>query len=599
MGHISYTQNKRPKATPPEWLAVGADVGFLTRDWAGRADIAAYIGDSAGQGAPACFDPRSAEVEVNRDIAFGESTTPEMVGNLKDRDTQFAWPRVTGLIFHEAMHARFSTWDIQRAHETLTPAEFTALVLLEEGRIESRGLKLYPDNACFLRSCVLDLVMRDAQLDGVPVTDTHAAAHIAALTSARVDAGSVNHDDIEAVENLVMDKLGLTVFLQLSSIWREAQDTPESDIEKLYELARRWAAIVADTAEANGEPRDPGQPGQPGDGSGLGEFIKDLLEEVREAAEAASVGAQDDVNDQQTTEEWRDEVNSRAQAAGQEREHKKTSESIFSKGTGPVACRETASRLMNTRQPAAEERRAAVKLALALEKAKYRERDAHDVASIIPPGRLRTRAVVQGAALKSKGVHAPIEPWRRTVRKHTDDPTLSIGVMVDISGSMSYAMEPMAVTAWVLSEAARRVQGRAAMVYYGTGVFATLKPGQHLREVTVYSAPDGTERFDTAFKALNGALDVLHGRGARMLVVVSDGCYTNAETIAAKLWLRECDRAGVAVTWVDFDANCTISKDVVSGTKAQLIVGSTNPTDTASAIGKAAVKALAAATAGV
>jgi hypothetical protein len=226
-----------------------------------------------------------------------------------------------------------------------------------------------------------------------------------------------------------------------------------------------------------------------------------------------------------------------------------------------------------------------------LDKAKYRDRDEVDIHSILPPGRLRTRAMVQGAALKAKGVMSQAEPWRRTVRKHVDDPTLTIGVMVDISGSMSEAMEPMAVTAWVMSEAVRRVQGRAAMVYYGEAVFPTLKPGQHLSEVTIYTAPDGTEKFDSAFKALNGGLNLLNGTGARLLVVVSDGCYTGQERQAAKHWLNECKRAGVGVLWLSIDPGHhaqTITRD----TGAVLLPNTSQPTAVATEIGSAAARAL-------
>jgi hypothetical protein len=203
--------------------------------------------------------------------------------------------------------------------------------------------------------------------------------------------------------------------------------------------------------------------------------------------------------------------------------------------------------------------------------------------------------MVQGAALKSKGVMTQVEPWRRTVRKHTDDPTLTIGVMVDISGSMSDAMEPMAVSAWVLSEAVRRVQGRAAMVYYGQGVFPVLKPGQHLDKVNVYSAADGTERFDQAFKALDGSLNLLSGDGARMLVVVSDGCYVHAETQAAKRWLNECAKAGVAVTWIDFDNRGYEAQRILSGTGAGYVNARMTGVDATSLsqnIGKVAAQAL-------
>jgi hypothetical protein len=226
-----------------------------------------------------------------------------------------------------------------------------------------------------------------------------------------------------------------------------------------------------------------------------------------------------------------------------------------------------------------------------LEKAKYRERDQIDVASILPPGRLRTGAMVQGAALKAKGVMATTEPWRQTKRKHTDEPTLTVGVMVDISGSMSSAMQPMAVTAWVMSEAARRVQARTAMVYYGQDVFPTLKPGQHLTEVNVYSAPDGTEKFSRAFRALDGSLNLLDGRGARLLVVVSDGCYTGDEYEKAKHWVRRCQESGVGVLWMPFDRE-GYARGICNGTDAVVLSDTLDPAKAALAIGKAAADAL-------
>jgi len=592
MGHIDYKKTTRGGVTPPEWLTTGAQIGILTNGWSSRSDIVAYVGDKAGAGAPACFTPVTAEVEVDLAQAFGPEVKPEQIGDLQLRTTQFAWPRATGLIFHEAMHARFSTWDIQRAATELTPAEFKALILLEESRIEAQGVRIFPDNACFLRACVLDLVMKDITTDGLPTTSTRACAHILALTSARVTAGSVMQDDIIALEELIIEKIGLPLFMQLSALWAKVQTIESADTAALYAVAREWAKLVEDAAEEAGEGADSGD-GQPGEGVGAaGEFVKELVKELAEAAEAAAIEAQDELNDQQTTEEWRDEAKQRGKSAAEQREHEKIADDVFAKSTGPLECKATSSRLVTSRPPTAEERRAAVRLALALEKAKYRERDAVDIASIVPPGRLRTRAIVQGAALKAKGVMTSAEPWRRTVRKHTDDPTLSIGVMVDISGSMSFAMEPMAVTAWVLSEATRRVQGRSAMVYYGSGVFSTLKPGQHLKEVNVYSASDGTERFNIGFKALNGALSLTHGAGARMLVVVSDGCYTPEETSAAARWVRACDAAGVAVTWVDFGTPHE-SKKIIEGTGAQLVQGASTTYETAEAIGRAAVKALA------
>jgi len=568
-------------------------IGQITNIWAERADVIAYVGPGAGGGvAPACYNPMLAEIEVDVTRAFGKSITPASIGDMTQRSVQFDWPKASGVIFHEALHARFSRWDLIKAQKDLESLEFKALVLLEEGRIENLGVTLMPGNSGFLRACALEIVMADLNVTGVDTSSMWTAAHIAALTSARVDAGSLELSDIETVEEVLINKLGVELFTKLRNLWLQAQDyTSHSSIEGLYPVAREWARLVKEAAAEAGEP-EPGQ-GESGLGE-LGEFGEALEEALEEAAGNAAVGGSADAADQQTQEEWEREVKSRSGVAKQQKEHKDAADKVFGRGTGPESSSETNSRLVEKRAPRGDERAAAVKVAQMLEKAKYRERDETEIKSIVPPGRLRTRAMVQGAAFKSKGIMTQVEPWRRTKRTHTDDPTLTVGVMVDISGSMSSAMEPMAVTAWVMSEAVRRVQGRAAMVYYGTGVFPTLKPGQHLSEVTVYSAPDGTERFEKAFKALDGSLNLLNGVGARLLVIVSDLCYTDEETKNARRWLNECERLGVGVMVVSplasDDARRLLNS---SSTKSvQLVEKITSAADVATQIGSAAARAL-------
>jgi hypothetical protein len=115
-----------------------------------------------------------------------------------------------------------------------------------------------------------------------------------------------------------------------------------------------------------------------------------------------------------------------------------------------------------------------------------------------------------------------------------------------------------------------------------------------LDQVNVYTAPDGTEKFDKAFKALDGGLNLLHGTGARLLVVVSDGCYTPRESENARRWLAECDRNGVAVLWLPFTEayNTHYAKDITRSTNAVLLADVRNPTDAALRIGAAAADAL-------
>jgi len=595
MGHANFKTNKKTHATnAPEWLAVSAAVGRMVNTWSGRYDVAAFAGPGAGEGNPAFFNPRTSEVEINVERCFGESTDPSFVDTIDARATQYEWPRATGAIFHEALHARFSKWDIDAAARDLTPAEFNAVILFEEGRIERQGLEIYPDNSGFLRTMALDVIINDPQLLNTG-SDTALASNVAALTLARVDAGSLEDSDVDGVREAIAAKISLDTLAKLRSIWVRAQDHRDhGNPLPLYDLAREWVAVVDAAAEENGDPTS-SEAGEPGAGAGqLSEFGKGLIEALGDVADIAEIGAFSDLTDAERMDEWAETAKAKASESKTKKEAKDVATEVFGRGTTEVHGTSSGSYLIEKREPLGNERAAAVKVAQLLEKAKYRDRDETEINSVVPPGRLRTRTAVQAAALKSKGAMTQTEPWRRTVRKHTDDPTLSIGVMVDISGSMGGAMIPMAVTAWVLSEAVRRVQGKASMVYFGNDVFATLKPGQHLDNVKIMSAPDMTEKFDKGFKAINGALNLTWGTGVRLLVVVSDGCYTGPETTHARQSLELCRRSGVGVLWLAFDGEHTRAESICKGTGAVLCKIGPDAAAAATEIGTAAARALSA-----
>jgi hypothetical protein len=589
MAHLKVSKT-RAEQTPPEWLKVGAQLGDLVNTWAGRSDIVAYIGPGAGQDAPACFNPPMAEVEVNVSVAFGAAATPENIGDIRERGTQFDYPRASGAIFHEALHARYSRYNLLKAYDDLSKNEMQALIILEETRIEALGVENFPANRVFLRACAMDIILDDIREHLEENTTTRAIAQMAALVCARIDAGSLDAEDALDVQDLVAEYFGATRYAQLRRIWLQFQTHEEHfNALPLYDLARQWEAIIKETADENGDTED--EAGKIS--AAMSGVISEMIAALEEAAEDIAIAIGDEAQEQEQKEDWQEIVNIRGKSAKQQKDHEKISEEVFNKSTGETGSG-SHSRIKETRAPSGPERAAAVKIANMLERAKYRERDEKEVTSILPPGRLRSRAMVQEAAYKARGSMMHAQPWKRTVRKHTDDPTLNVGVMVDISGSMADAMQPMAVTAWAMSEAVRRVQGRCAMVYYGSGVFPTLKPGQHLPDVNVYTAPDGTEKFDRAFKALDGSLNLLNGTGARLLVVVSDGCYTPDETVKAKAWIQECEKNGVAVLWIPFAHSYQLGyvRDIVKGTSVALLQDVTDPADAALQIGKAAADAL-------
>lgn len=587
MAHLKHGETKAG-ATPKEWLSVGRDIGLLANKWSMRNDLVAYVGPGAGGPAPACYSPTQAEIEVNVDVAFGIGIKPEKVGDLTTRRKQYEFPKATGAIMHEAFHARFSQWSMPKAFEDLERDEYEALILLEESRIEYQGALAMPNARPFLRSCAMDIVIADMKEEMANATQTHSLSNIVGLVFARIDADIIDAHEVVAITDKVVSELGADVVERLRAIARTFQThTKHNDATELYPLAKEWAKIVRELAKERGDdqPNDKGGKGMPIPA----EIAEAIMEALSEGAEEVVANNFAEMAEQEQAEDWKEQVKAKASDAKEQAENREIAHKVFSKSTGPGGSR-TNSKLLEQRPPRTDELIASTRIGQYLDKAKYRERDEKQVQSIVPPGRLRTKAILQNKALRARGVNTQVEPFKRTVRKHTDDPTLNVGVMVDISGSMGSAMQPMATTAWVMAEAVNRVQGNCAMVYFGNDVFPTLKAGQRLKEVSVYSAEDGTEKFGNAFSALDGALNLLHGNGAKLLVIVSDGQYTGDEQTKCKEIVSKCKEAGVAILWLPFDRGANAK--YLGGDYAEVIDNITNPTEASEIIGRACERVL-------
>lgn len=587
---------ERKSTTPTEWLATCAQIGQVANEWADRTDLAVYAGDDSANGeAIAAFYADTAEIEINLPQAFGKLTTPEMVGDLRNRDCQYDWAEPTGVIYHEALHARFSAgWNIDQLNEEIKNEKVRKIFwLLEESRIEGLGVNVIPRNALFLRSSAMGLSFAEAEENISEQTPTEAYAHLAGLTLARVDADVLDEFDVAILERKITNCLGEELVEKLREIWCEFQglnSMSRTDTSRGIKLAEKWVELVREKALENGE--SPNDPEQGESGEGMSGALSDLLEALDEARGDVAMSVFDDLAEQQDKEEMTKTVQSRQAESKRQSANKETAKRVFSISSG-AGDSGSSSRLTEVRKPDSQERSGAVLVAKMLEKAKYVERSMTEIQSVLPSGKLRTKAIVQKKALEAKGIRTEVPVWRKTQRKRTDDPTLSIGVLVDISGSMSSAMNPMASMAWILSEAGRRVQAKTAMVYFGSGVFPTLKVGQHLSEVKVYTAPDGTEKFGEAYNAIDGELNLVAGSGVRILVVVSDGNFTGMEKESVRKAITECQRNGVVVLWITpKECYYAEAEALLKGTHAEWV----KITDTASvaqAIGKSASVALA------
>jgi hypothetical protein len=602
----------RTATTNPEWLKVCSQIGRFVNDLSWRSDLVVYGGEDSAEGqAVAAYYAQIAEIEVNLPKAFGEFTPAEFVGDIREKATQYEFPMATGILFHEALHARHTNWDIPTLMDSLDNLEGQAFMLLEESRIESKGVKERPEFRHFLRTSALEMALEgvdESALAGLG-SDVWQTANLAGLSISRVDSGVLEVADIQDIYREVVSVLGQDLFDNLRKVWIEFQSLGVPQIERAIELAKAWVELLRQ-ADPEGEPES-GEVGDPfaeeseGEGEGessegesgkgeMSETMKKMMSTLAESAERTEANASDSLGDQQTKEKWDEESKSRQSQAKQTNERKAQAREVFHKQHNQEGDNGSGSRVNTRRQPTGAERASAVTIAKALEKAKYRERSVHIRKTQMPQGKLIARNLIQNRAVESMGMRGELPTWKSKSRKHTDDPTLRLGVMVDISGSMGMAMEAMGTTAWVLSEAGRRIQAETAMIYYGSGIFPTLKRGQRLSEVTIYTAPDGTEKFGEAFEALDGELGLTFGDGVRILVVVSDGNYTPAQTERAKQILRECKQNGVAVLWIS-PRGCQSygAKHILHDSAWAVLLDELDTAQIATLVGKSASEALA------
>jgi hypothetical protein len=130
-------------------------------------------------------------------------------------------------------------------------------------------------------------------------------------------------------------------------------------------------------------------------------------------------------------------------------------------------------------------------------------------------------------------------------------PPLRVGIACDVSGSMWAVAPAVASAAWILARAVSHVtDAKAATVIYGNHVRPLTHPGQAPTHVQDFPAADGTERFTRAIDALDAAVDLTRPGAARLLVIVSDGCYTPSELDTGQHRITRLRATGCGILWI-------------------------------------------------
>lgn len=214
------------------------------------------------------------------------------------------------------------------------------------------------------------------------------------------------------------------------------------------------------------------------------------------------------------------------------------------------------------RAPSADERKAATRLARKLRTVTYPDRAKVKTRSATPPGRVKMRGAKDAYAQRQMRVEQTAKPFAVKKREKTVHTQIRVGIGCDISGSMSYAQEPLAVARWVLADALHQVNGEVATVLYGNQAHGIQAPRERQTKIEVYTANGSSEDYIGGFSMLDAALDLIDGDGARLLVMITDGHFVRRDAAEyAETTMDMCRRAGVAVIWVDVSGYFARSED--------------------------------------
>ncbi|MGW3960139.1 vWA domain-containing protein [Amycolatopsis sp. NPDC005003] len=565
----------------PEWLTLSAAFADEVPVIADRDDLVVSVAPGAGGGAPACFYPHRALIEVDGDHLGVDPATVDPA-NMSDR-TRYApaW----GALTHECGHAKHTVW---KPPDDAPAGVVAAAMLLEEPRMEAAQVRRRPDDRHWLRACVKGIVAADLHLfadpDTAPTMTPADAARTAALLLGRADGGVLSHAEVYPVARVIEDVLGTETLGKLREVWRAALLTADDAGEVMLDLGRQWCEILGSDPDA-----DPGSPpemsgasvpsadspgtGTPANPSPLADAIAAVLDGV--AAKSAAEKVPEDPAAVAAAAKARED------AAAEEA--LKAARRVFTAGHS----RTGSTKIRDTRPPTPEERTAARVLARALDTAGIRERVAVRSTSEVPPGRLRMRGLRAAEAQRAAGAMVTAEPFTRTIRTPVTVPPLRVGIACDVSGSMGWASAHVASAAWILANAARhtRVPAETASVIFGHHVRPLTHPGKPPTEVTDFESNDDWENIPDALDALDGSLGLSRPGAARLIVIVSDGDYCEQPRSDGQKKLDRMRASGCAVLWLITRRSDT---PLAGATVHKL----TDPAATARAIGHAATAAL-------
>lgn len=562
------------------------------------------------------FYQLSADIGISHAKAIGEEITDEdLVAKIEKDRGKGRGNEIIGLLIHETAHSAWSKWLTDYRTKKPADAEANErwlaeiLTWVEEIRIETRAMnKMHGRVRNDLRAMFRALVL--STMGEIAISSKFGASMLWCLAVGRKFSTVCEADEVRSIDDVCRTVLGDDVVDELHEILDQLvvlDITTPGGLRRGRALAKEWLDLVGEPEPAfismtAGERGDEGEgdEGEDGGGSGEGEDDSDdgsggsggKSEEDDDAAagsgsdgkskttsdesdrpdhEARETGMGDygatetTVTDSGSTNAWQPIDGDAAEAMLDEVTRMRNGMKINKAKPGGVKMADEQEmarkvfgdkvrdpRVYVERAPSPEERRAVGQLAQRLEAMNYTAPHISHVPSLVPPGRLNTRAAVHSAAERSRGQMITAKPWQAKKRRHVHNPPITLALMTDVSGSMHWAENLVASTAYIFSNALNRVSGRFAAVTFGNHAECVVRPNERITRVYTRPANGGTEMFDQGLAALNGTMHLTSAKGVRVLVVVSDGHFVETgEPTRLANWAKRLHESGVGLVWLD------------------------------------------------
>lgn len=536
-----------------ELLHVSA-LGKLTEDV-----VVNIQADSRIEGTPASFWPSERAVFIGLNQAFPD----RRYDRTKAADTNL----LMGMLYHEAGHAIWSNYG------ALGGIVGEVITIFEEARIEKRVMDhlRYPS---FLRASFSWLLVQFAEA-AEQVDSEFGASRLWALTYGRYLGGVALKDEVAPIDTVLRGIVGdnaVDVLTEILSEALEADGTVEEIRTTLTALAYEWLEIFDLTGEESGTGEmtcacNEGESPEDTEGSGKSED-KDDEDEGGDDGESPApeckpgeVGPNSRaIHEETLPEHLKDELRKALEEVREEVFNPSSSADKITLSDPRASFTSLAKSKVGSKKseefsetsPSTEVLNRTKRLSKILGNLSLPTVTKVRTNIDTPTGKLHSREAVRQAADRSMGRMSSARPWKSVKKHHTVSKPLSIGVMTDTSGSMTWAEEFVAEFAYIVSNAGLKINAKVCAVAFDEEVKRVVLPGERLRTVRQYAADGGSENFDGAAAALDGALRLTTANGeVKLLFIVSDGNLVRGDEMRkAKMWIDKMIKGGTQVFWI-------------------------------------------------